>query len=262
MAGFMHYVFASYQAPLKPLNNMVMENMKKFIQAILISSIAFTNVCQATLMDFTGGTITENDGVTTHVSDSLTSFQNVSSYIQDGFKVQFIFSGTPSSFASIVGNYYNTSNDVAHWHWDDGIFGEVTEVIISKVDNSTFDLGGFQVTTNTANGGGSSDGFESVAINSSKMANLFTVDSDDWGLGNGTDPLITIDPLNDFFKGITWFSFTNNSSSSSVGMGIDNIFLDEAGDPNGFDPTTVSSPATMSLLFLGLAGMFYRRKNN
>jgi len=235
--------------------------MKKLIQAILISSIGFAGVSQAALIDFTGGTVTENDNVTTHVTDNTTSFQNVLMYVQDGFKVEFMFDGAPSGFASIVGDYYVTGNDVSHWHWADGGFGEVTAVIISKVDNSTFDLGGFQVTTNTANGGTVSDGFENVVVNSSKLDNIFKVDSDDWGLGNGTDPLITIDPMNDLFKDITWFSFTNAADSSSVGMGLDNIFLDEPGDGNGIDPTDVSSPAIIGLLFLGFIGLFFRRKS-
>lgn len=236
--------------------------MKKLIQAILLTSVGFASVSHAALIDFTGGTITENDNVTTHVTDNTTSFDNVLMYVQDGFKVEFMFAGMATPFASIVGDYYGTDNDVSHWHWADGGFGEVTEVVISKVDNTAFDLGGFQVTTNTATGGGSADGFENVVVNSSKLDNLFRVDSDDWGLGNGTDPLITVDPSNEFFKGITWFSFTNASDSSSVGMGLDNIFLDEPGDDNGVDPTNkVSSPATIALLLLGLGGICLRRKS-
>jgi hypothetical protein len=233
---------------------------KKNVLAIGVLALVASMPSAAVFIDFTGGTYTQNNGGTGVTSNS-TSFQNVANYIEDGFKFEFFFgTSTPSNFASIVGDYYNTSNDVLHWHWSEGPFGEVDEVRVSKVDNSLFDLGGFRVSTNTSSGGGSSSGTELVSINTSKALSIFNVDSDDWGLGNGPDPLITISAANTLFDDISWFSFTNDISSTAVGMSLDRVFLDEAGDPNGEDPTDVPEPSIIALLGLGLVGLGVARR--
>lgn len=233
--------------------------MKKTIG---ILSCLLVGSASATVIDFTGGTVYLNDGSTTTTNNSG-SFQNVSRYEEDGFMLQFLFASAPSPFASIVGDYYNTGNDVFHAHWDSGSFGEVSEIRVSKTDGSSFDLGGFRVSTNTANGGGASDGNELTWINSSKALNIFSVTPDSWGLGNGTDPLISIASNNSLFDDIFWFSFTNDALSSAVGLGLDNFFLNESGDPGGVDPTgpvSVPEPSGMALLGLGLVGLGVARK--
>lgn len=221
---------------------------------------AFASPASAAFIDFTGGTVNLNSGGTATTNNSIVH-QNVASYEEDGFLFEFYFDGTPTSFASIIGDYYGTGNDVMHWHWADGPFGEVSEVRISKMDGATFDLGGFRVSTNTSVGGGASTGTESVSVNTSKGSSLFTVTPDSWGLGAGPDPLITIDPTNTLFQDISFFSFTNDAFSTAVGMGLDNFFINEPGDPDGSDPTTsVSEPASLAFMALGLLGLGIRRK--
>lgn len=79
-------------------------------------------------------------------------------------------------------------------------------------------------------------------------------------MGNGPDPLITISAANTLFDDISWFSFTNDISSTAIGMSLDRVFLDEAGDPNGEDPTDVPEPSIIALLGLGLVGLGVARR--
>lgn len=229
---------------------------------LFVASAGFVAQAQAVAIDFTGGTATLNDGSTGVTNNNLV-FQDVASFEDQGFKMEFVFASTPTAFASIVGDYYSTGNDVIHFHWDDGRFGEVTELRISRVDGALFDLGGFRVSTNTSNGGSVSTGTERTWVNSSKANEIFLVAPDNWGLGSGPDPLITIDPANTLLNDIAWFSFTNDAQSTAVGLGLDNFFLDEAGDPGGTDPTDpgeVPAPATPFLFGLGLAAVGWSRR--
>lgn len=230
-----------------------------FVKVALTTVVmSLSSLANATVIDFTGGVVTQNNG-SVGVTNNSSSFQNVSSYVENGFKFELIYDGAPSSFAAIVGDYYGTGNDVVHWHWSDGPFGEVSEVKISKVDGTTFDLGGFSVSTNTSTGGGSSSGTELVSVNTSKSLGIFNITEDDWGLGNGPDPLISIADSNSLFDEISWFSFTNDANSTAVGMGLDNFFLDEAGNQNGTDPTLVPEPSTIAIFALGIFGLITRR---
>jgi hypothetical protein len=229
--------------------------MKKIL---CLAACLSAGVSQAAVIDFTGGTVYQNNGATA-VTDGTTNYDNVSYYEEDGFRLEFLFDGVPQPFASHVGDYYSTGNDVFHAHWADGGFGEVSEIRVSKIDGSLFDLGGFAVSTNTSIGGAATGG-EKVWVNTSKQSEVFNIASDDWDLGNGTDPLFNFGG-NSLFEGISWFSFTNDMLSSAVGLGLDNFFINEAGDPNGEDPTAVSEPATIALFGLGLAALgFSRRK--
>ncbi len=235
---------------------------KSFVLCLIFISLLISHSALSTQIDFTGGTATLTNGniETTNNSDV---FQNVTTYIESGFQFEFFFASIPNSFSSIVGDYYSVGNDVTHMHWDEGIFGQVSELKVSKVDGSTFDLGGFKITSNTATGGGPADGNELVSINTNKANSIFNLGSDDWGLNSGADPLISINPSNMFFDDISWLSFTNDVGSSAVSLGLDDFFFDEAGDPNGIDPTgivNVPLPATTLLLLWGLILLMQRRK--
>lgn len=238
-------------------------SLKKIVGVGMLTVLSFTApTANAVLIDFTGGTVTFNGGGTATTDLSNTYF-DVLSYEEGGFILEFTFASPPTAFATIAGDYYGTGNDVIHLHWADngnqssGPFGEVTEIRIRKADDSMFDLGGFRVSTNTAIGGGESDGGELTWINTSKADEIFTLASDCWGLGCGPDPLITIAEGNTLFDDITWFSFTNDVLSTAVGLGLDNFFLDEPGDPDGEDPTPmpVPEPGTLALFGIGLLGM-------
>lgn len=229
-------------------------------------SLLAAPAANAVLIDFTGGTVTLNDG-STFVTNGSASFQDVWKYEEDGFRLEFIFGAPPTPFGSIVGDYYNTGNDVIHGHWignghqPTGPYGTVTEIRVSRIDGGTFDLGGFRVSTNTAVGGSFSTGNELTWINSSKAMNIFSVTPDNWGLGSGPDPLIAISAGNTLFDDITWFSFTNDPLSAAVGLGLDNFFLDEAGDPGGVDPTPdIPEPGTLALFGLGLMALGLSRR--
>lgn len=228
--------------------------------------IGLSTSVNAAQIDFTGGTAFFNSGGS-GITNNTSSYENVSYYEEAGFRLEFIFGSTPTSFSTIVGDYYHTGNDVFHAHWggngnqSSGPYGEVDEIRISKIDGGLFDLGGFRVSTNTAHGGGVSDGNELTWINSSKANEIFSIDSDSWGLNRGTDPLISIESDNRLLNDISWFSFTNDPLSSAVGLGLDNFFLDEVGDPNGIDPSVVPIPAAMWLFSSGLIGLIGMKKN-
>lgn len=250
---------------MKLIHRVLCQFERLVIVACLMMFVAMP-AAHAVVIDFTGGTVTLNDG-TTGTTDGSTVFGGVKSYEEDGFKLEFFFdTPTPTDFSSLVGDYYATGNDVIHGHWagngmqNSGPFGSVTEIKISKVDGTTFDLGGFRVSTNTSHGGGASSGDELTWINTSKATEVFNVTPDSWGLGDGPDPLISIAASNSLFDDITWFSFTNDALSTAVGLGLDNFYLDEPGDPDGQDPTPVTEPSTLVLLSLGMAGLLWTRK--
>ncbi|NOQ64449.1 MAG: hypothetical protein GQ582_08055 [Methyloprofundus sp.] len=232
--------------------------MKKIV---CLSFCLFAGAASAVQVDFTGGTVYDGSGSIIGVTDTTANFTGAY-YEEAGFRLEFLSGGTFDNGS--FGDYYNTGNDVIHGHWGandvhSGPFGNLDQIKISKIDGSTFDLGGFRVSTNTAVGGGPADGNELTWVNSSKANEIFTVTSDDWGLGSGPDPLITIAAGNSLFDDILWFSFTNDALSSAVGLGLDNFFLDEEGDEGGTDPT-VPAPTAIYLLGLGLAGLLRMKK--
>jgi hypothetical protein len=119
---------------------------------------------QASLITFTGGTVTQNDG-TTGVTHNAINWDDVQRYEEAGFRVTFI--GTDSAFSSNVGDFYEVGNDVLQGHWASGNFGYLTQIRLTRTDGGAFSLGGFDIVSNTDTGGGPASGNEQVYVHAS-----------------------------------------------------------------------------------------------
>jgi len=220
----------------------------------LLAAIGSSSASHATLIDFTGGTVTQFSGA--GVTANNTNYNDADYYVEDGVKFDFIGpAGDPFSYH--VGDYYNTGNDVIHGHWAAGPHGDMESIFVSKVDQSSFDLTYFKITSNTNIGGGSASGNEEVYINAladgTNVSYSMLLPSDDWGFA-GANPEIT---LGIEFSNILALSFTYGSNA--VGFGLDEFYIDEAAP----SPSAVPIPAAAFLFGPALLGfMGFRRKAN
>jgi hypothetical protein len=183
------------------------------------------------VIDFAGGTATLGNLATVTTDDSTVygvSGPGVDYYEEDGFRVDF-FGGN-----GIVGNYYGTGNAVLHAHWASGEFGDVTSILVSKIDGAPFNLDYFVLTSNTDNGGAAASGNEQTWITASNGFSQL-LPSEDWGPA-GSNPQIFLD---DNFDNITWFSFSATNAVDCFGM--DSICVEEA------SPTPGSSEHTLTI---------------
>lgn len=152
-----------------------------------------------------------------------------------------------------IGDYYGVGNDVIHGHWDTG-FGTLSQIKISKVDGSAFDLNYFILTSNTVSGGGPADASERVYIHASAdgvtSSYSMLLPSEDWGF-----PATSIF-LSAAFDNIKAFWFVAETPVACFGM--DSFFLDEA--PPEPDPSEIPEPGTWALFGLGALCIFGCRK--
>lgn len=214
--------------------------MNRLLKSLLSTAcaLALAGTANAAVITFTGGTATLSNASTGVTNNSIT-YGNAIKYEELGFRVEFI------GGASSVGNYYGTGNDVLHTHWDSGDFGTVTQVKITKIDGSAFDMNYFVLTSNTDTGGGAASGNEQAYIHASldgvTASHSQMLPPDAWGFPSTQ---IFLGAQFDSVKAV-WFDVANAVDC----FGMDNFFIDEAA------PGTVSLPSSIALAGLGLFGL-------
>jgi PEP-CTERM motif len=210
--------------------------------------LAFSIPASATQIDFTAGTVVLNDASTQTTNNSVV-WQDVDYYEEDGFKLDFIPS-TGNSFESIIGDYYGAGNDVIHGHWATGDYGGLTQIKVTKLDNTAFDLNYFVLTSNTDAGGSFASGNERAYIHASidgiNSSYSELLPPENWGF-----PATQIF-LNSNFDNIKAFWFTAENAIDCFGM--DNFYIDE-------EFRDVPEPASLlGLLGFGAFGSTLKRK--
>ncbi len=197
--------------------------------------------------------MTRNDS-TTQTTNNSAIWDNVKKYEEAGFRLEF-FGILTSSFTTQVGNYYSAANDVIHGHWATGDFGGMTQIKVTKIDSTAFDLNYFVLTSNTETGGSAASGNERAFIHASidglNISHSQLLPPEDWGF-----PATQVF-LGNQFDGIKAFWFTAENPVDCFGM--DNFFIDEAAPP----PEGVPEPGTLGLIGVGIAafGLRSRKKS-
>ncbi|MDO8177939.1 MAG: PEP-CTERM sorting domain-containing protein [Undibacterium sp.] len=208
--------------------------INKFLTTVgLLFGIAMAPVAQATIITFTGGTVSGGGNV----------------YEENGFRIEAIGGG--ASF----GDYYGVGNNVIHGHWQNGCCGNMTKILVTKIDGSAFDLNYFILTSNTNTGGGRADGTEKAYIHASSdgVADDYSqlLPPEDWGF-----PASQIF-LGSQFDSVKAFWFTQNSGVDCFGM--DSFYINEVAPPN---PNDVPEPATLALVMISLLAFGASRRRN
>ena len=212
------------------------------ILTIALLACGWAASAQASLITFTGGTVTQNDG-STAVTNNAINWDNVQSYSEAGF--QFTFIGTDSAFSSNVGDFYEVGNDVLQGHWATGNFGYLTQIRLTRSDGGAFSLGGFDIVSNTDTGGGPASGNEQVFVHASAdgIADDFAqiLPSED------SDFPATSFALGSPFSNVRaiWFDVAGASDS----FGIDNLAAN-----------AVPEPGSLALLGAGSFGLWASRR--
>lgn len=224
--------------------------MKTTIAKLLVGTsllLAFSVPASATVIDFTGGTVTRLSGPN-QTTNNAALWDNVDYYEENGFKLDFIPNAGSAGFATNIGNYYSAGNDVIHAHWATGDFGGVTAIEITKVGGGLFDLNYFILTSNTSTGGSFASGFEEAWVegfaSSVSTGAAVKLPPENWGF-----PATQIF-LGSAFNSVDSVKFYVTNAVDCFGM--DEFYIDE--------PAPVPEPSSLALLSLGLAGLLRKRR--
>lgn len=215
--------------------------MNKFL-TVLATVISITSGASASVVTFTGGTVTFNSGGTAVTAGDL-NYQDVDFYTENGFVLDYI---NGSGFSSNVGNYYNIGNDVIHGHWGLGI----SSIDIYKEGGGTFDLNYFVLVDNTASGGGPATGAESVTIqgflNGVATGSAFLLPPENWGF-----PAVNVF-LDSSFDVVDRIKIIG---SQSFCFGMDEFYINQAAPVPDPSTPSIPEPSAVSLLGIGLTGL-------
>lgn len=221
-----------------------MSSLTKAAAAAAFLGLTLSGTTHAAVISFTGGTVHFNGGGTSTTNNSAVH-QSVSYYEEQGFKIEFVGASSSSPFSSIIGNYYGASNDVIHGHWATGNYGALTQIKITKLDGTAFDMNYFILTSNTDTGGGTASGNERAFITASSdgvtadYSQLLPVEN--WGF-----------PASQVFLGAQFDAvkavwFTAEDAIDCFGM--DNFYINQAA------PNQTPEPMSLALSLLALSGM-------
>jgi hypothetical protein len=215
---------------------------KTQLLAAALLACGLATSAQASLITFTGGTVTQNSG-STGVTNNAINWDDVQSYQEAGFLFTFI--GTDSAFSSNVGDFYEVGNDVLQGHWATGGFGYLTQIRLTRADGGAFSLGGFDIVANTDVGGGPASGNEQVFLHASADGS-----SDDFAqllpskdTGFPATPFALGNPFSNVRA--IWFDVTGASDS----FGIDNL-----------QANAIPEPGSLALLGVGAFGLWATRR--
>jgi hypothetical protein len=239
-----------------------------FLSAFILFGFLFLPKVNASVIDFTGGTLYLNNGET-FTTNKTQTYRNVDKYIESGFVLDFLEISTENQpnrdLTSIVGNYYNTTaypteNDVIHGHWATGNFGDLLEIRIYRENDELFDLNYFEITSNTDEAGFPASGNEMAyitAFNSldTQIGSSVLLPPNDWGLQDKNSGVY----LGADFDAVNYVSITASNNIDCFGM--DKFYFDEAAPiPNN----PVPEPGGLLLMGTGIffiaAGSKLRKK--
>lgn len=226
-----------YTLKIKNMEEKIMRNLF-YTVSILLIFILVAGQTGAAVIDFDGGIATLSDGSTV-VTDNDHTYWDVDYYEENGFRLDFV------GDYGIIGNYYGpdttgNNNAVIHGHWAVGHYGNLSSIVITKTDNTPFDLNYFILASNTDMGGWYASGNEQAWITSSDGYSV-QLPSQDWGwdvtgpypgVGNlGVDQIF----IDSHFDNITSFTFTVTNVVDCFGM--DEFYIDEDAPPPIEAPT-------------------------